>query len=230
MDNGWIKLYFKILDWQWYQDTNAKCLFLHCILKANWKDNYFMGTLIKRGEFATSYKTLSKELKLTIDQIRLARKKLEISENITITRHSKFLVISVVNYELFQQKPQSHPNHIPITSQQSKKNKNTKEVIKVSNSNNKLLLVEQVVGYMNELAQTNYKKSTKKTIGLINARLAEGFLIEDFKDVIYFKYNEWFKEPIKFNNGIMSNTYFRPNTLFGTKFEEYLEEYRRTYE
>lgn len=99
----------------------------------------------------------------------------------------------------------------------------------INNKNNNIIIVEQAINYMNELASTSFKSKTSKTISLITARLKEGFNIEDLKDVIYYKYKEWYEKPFKFKNGVMSDTYYRPNTLFGTKFEEYLQNYRREY-
>lgn len=96
-------------------------------------------------------------------------------------------------------------------------------------NNNLSCIAKEIIDYMNELAQTQFKYNTKKTLSLLNARLKEGFTKEHIKDVIYFKYNEWYKEPYKFSNGVMSDTYYRPNTLFGTKFEEYLERYNKEY-
>lgn len=92
---------------------------------------------------------------------------------------------------------------------------------------NNIIIVEQVIKYMNELAGTNYKYSTKKTQSMINARIKEGFSLEDLVSVVYFKYQSWVLKPFKFSNGVMSDKYFRPNTLFGTKFEEYLEDYKK---
>lgn len=96
-----------------------------------------------------------------------------------------------------------------------------------NNSNNKLLLVEQILDYMNKLGETSFKSTTKKTQKLINARSKEGFKLEDFKKVIYLKYKEWYENPIEFKNGVMSDTYFRPDTLFSTNFEGYLQEFSR---
>ena len=96
-------------------------------------------------------------------------------------------------------------------------------------SNINIIIVEQAIKYMNELAGTNFKPTSKKTQSLINARLKEGFDIEDLKDVIYCKYHEWFKNPVVFKNGVKSDTYYRPNTLFGTNFESYLEKYKKDY-
>lgn len=98
-----------------------------------------------------------------------------------------------------------------------------------NNTRRNISIVEQAIDYMNELAGTTFKATTKKTIQLINARLKEGFDIEDIKDVIYFKYNEWVVRKCVFKNGVSSDTYYRPNTLFSTNFEEYLQQYKKEY-
>lgn len=71
-----------------------------------------------------------------------------------------------------------------------------------------------IVGYLNEKAGTNYKHSSKKTQTCIHARLAEGFTEEDFKTVIDKKVADW--------TGTEWEKFIRPETLFGTKFESYL--------
>lgn len=96
-----------------------------------------------------------------------------------------------------------------------------------SKSKENVILVEQVIDYMNGLAGTNFKSTTKKTQSLINARVKEGATLEELVSVVYYKYQTWVVKPFKFSNGVMSDTYFRPNTLFGTKFEEYLEDYKK---
>ena len=89
--------------------------------------------------------------------------------------------------------------------------------------------VNEVINYMNELANTSFKTTTVKTRKLINARLKEGFSLEELKDVVYYKYNEWCLKPFKFKNGVMSDTYFRPQTLFSNNFESYLQDYQNRY-
>ena len=71
-----------------------------------------------------------------------------------------------------------------------------------------------IVSFLNEKAGTKYKATTDKTKRAINARLAEGFTVEDFKTVIGKKCAEWM--------GTDMEQYLRPETLFGTKFEGYL--------
>lgn len=130
----WIKIDRNILNWRWFTDRNTLQVFLWLLLNANIKPNGFMGTTVKRGEVATSYKTIASQSKMTENQARTAIQHLKTTGEITITRHSKFVVISIVNYDLYQGrnpitntiKTQSNHNQNPITSQQSK-NKRIKE-------------------------------------------------------------------------------------------------------
>lgn len=72
----------------------------------------------------------------------------------------------------------------------------------------------EVIEYLNMKAQTRYKASTPKTKQLIHARLSEGFILDDFKIVIDNKCADW--------KGTEFEKFLRPETLFGTKFEGYL--------
>lgn len=76
---------------------------------------------------------------------------------------------------------------------------------------------QEIIEYLNNAAGTKYKHSTKKTQSLIRARSNEGFTLDDFKRVIDNKVATWLKD----SNMVK---YLRPETLFGTKFEGYLNE------
>lgn len=76
-----------------------------------------------------------------------------------------------------------------------------------------------IVEYLNEKAGTKYRAKAEKTKRLIHARLAEGFTVDDFKTVIDKKCTEWM--------GTEWEKFLRPETLFGTKFESYLNEKTR---
>lgn len=75
-------------------------------------------------------------------------------------------------------------------------------------------IISPIISYLNEKAGTKYKASSKKTQACIKARIAEGFSIDDFKTVIDKKCADWI--------GTDYEQYLRPETLFGTKFESYL--------
>ena len=74
-----------------------------------------------------------------------------------------------------------------------------------------------IVDYLNEKTDSHYKATTPKTKQLVQARLKEGFSVDDFKTVIDKKTATWL-------NDNKMNKYLRPLTLFGTKFEDYLNE------
>ena len=78
-------------------------------------------------------------------------------------------------------------------------------------------LYTAVIAYLNERAGTKYKATTGKTQTCIHARMEEGFTLDDFKAVIDKKCAEWLNDP-------KMSKYIRPETLFGPKFEGYLNE------
>lgn len=97
-----IKIDRRMLEWEWYQDEHTKSLFLHCLLKANWKPGMFRGVEIKRGQFPTSIPKLEIELELTCNEVRTAIKHLKSTGTITVRTYAKFSVITVVKYEQYQ--------------------------------------------------------------------------------------------------------------------------------
>jgi uncharacterized phage protein (TIGR02220 family) len=80
--------------------------------------------------------------------------------------------------------------------------------------NKKSEIYSAIVDHLNEKAGTKYRANGQATQRHINARIAEGFTVDDFKTVIDKKCDEW--------KGGEMEKYLRPETLFGTKFESYL--------
>ena len=62
MKGDYVKINRSLLEWGWYQDKNTCRLFIHMLLKANWKDGFFLGIEIKRGSFVSSLAKLSEVL------------------------------------------------------------------------------------------------------------------------------------------------------------------------
>ncbi|MEH7523578.1 conserved phage C-terminal domain-containing protein [Bacillus sp. JJ1503] len=75
----------------------------------------------------------------------------------------------------------------------------------------------EVIQYLNDKTNATYRAGTRKSMELIRARWKEGFRLDDFKKVIDLKAAEWLNDP-------NWNKYLRPETLFGTKFESYLNQ------
>lgn len=93
------------------------------------------------------------------------------------------------------------------------------KILPNNNSDNtidKIDIYSRVVNELNAICGTHYKTSTKTTRDLIDARIKEGFTENDFFTVIAKKASTW--------KGTKMEQYLRPQTLFGTKFECYLNE------
>lgn len=75
---------------------------------------------------------------------------------------------------------------------------------------------KEIVDYLNEKTGKNFKHKTAKTRKFIEARWNQDFRLDDFKKVIDIKTDEWLNTD--------SDKYLRPETLFGTKFESYLNQ------
>ena len=83
-----------------------------------------------------------------------------------------------------------------------------------SESNSNVAAYVAIISYLNEKAGTAYKHTTKATQSHINARLGEGYTEDDFYTVIDKKCTEW--------RGMEFEKFLRPETLFGSKFDGYL--------
>jgi hypothetical protein len=138
MEDGWIKLYRKLIEWHHYKNGNTFRLFLHLLMTANiedkqWKD----GVVIKRGQVVTSIAKLAYELGLTDNQIRTSKNTLKNTGEITIKTTNKFSIITVCKFDDYQAKEQKRPQAKPqakpqattqSTSQQLKNNKEEKNI------------------------------------------------------------------------------------------------------
>lgn len=110
-------------------------------------------------------------------------------------------------------KPSASPEKETISPEKSIIVKESKDITKVSGNG---LPYKKIVGHLNQKANTNYRSTTKATQRYIKARFNEGFTLNDFLSVIDNKSYEWRGDP-------KMVTFLRPETLFGTKFESYLQ-------
>lgn len=94
-----------------------------------------------------------------------------------------------------------------------------KDILSEKSDSNTILNddIKDIIDYLNLKNESNYRSNTTKTRTLIKSRLKEGFTVEDFKTVIDKKVNQW-------KSDTKMSAYLRPETLFGTKFEGYLNE------
>ena len=84
------------------------------------------------------------------------------------------------------------------------------------NINKDINIIKDIIDYLNIILNTKYRYSTQAIQKHIKARLNEGFIYDDFVKVIDKKYDDWHSTDMA--------KYLRPETLFGTKFQSYLNE------
>ncbi len=113
--NGYFKLFRKLVQWGWYQNNNVKAVFLHCLIRVNFSDQPFEGMIIKRGQFVTSEKNLASELGLSRQQVRTAINKLKSTNEITTQSTNKFTIVTVTNWEKYQNGIENTTNEITNT-------------------------------------------------------------------------------------------------------------------
>lgn len=130
---GWIKLHRQMLEWEWYDDMNTKCLFLHLLLKANHKPTTYRGVPIARGQHLTSLDKLSKDTGLTVSQVRTSIKKLVSTGEITDGSQAGGRMVTVIGYDAYQandkdiDSPMTSESQDDSNKQECNNNKNEKK-------------------------------------------------------------------------------------------------------
>ena len=141
---GFVTILRQITEWQWYKSHTHRGVFLHLILKANFKDNKKGRTLIRRGSLVTSCQILADELNYTKKTILKTLRDLEDTGEIKRKTSNLGTTITICNYDLLQKygvltTPPSNTPSIPPSIPPSKRqvstnnnvNKETKKQVKV---------------------------------------------------------------------------------------------------
>lgn len=102
MKRGYIKLYRKFEDWEWYTDVNTKVTFLHLLLIANHKDCRYRSKMIRKGQLITTIKQLSFETGLSVEQVRRSLRKLEMTGEISRKSSNQNTLFTINNWEKYQ--------------------------------------------------------------------------------------------------------------------------------
>lgn len=160
----------------------------------------------------------------SVSTIRRTITKLENSNLIIIGKFNKLAIDNTkwyrINYELLE-----GMNRPSVQNEQTTCSKWTVGLSKMnrplpeSSTESSLIPIVEIINYLNHAAHKNFKPTTKSTKQSINARWREGFRLDDFKQVINNKVAEWL-------NDKEMDKFLRPDTLFGTKFESYLNQKR----
>lgn len=128
----------------------------------------------------------------------------------TVNKTHKEIVLENIEYSDTNSYIDKDNSHNKTDEDSLKENSN------IENINRDLKVYESVIEYLNKKTNKNFKHKTNKTKSLINARLSEGFELNDFYKVIDIKSRQWLGNDME--------KFLRPQTLFSNKFEGYLNE------
>jgi biotin operon repressor len=161
MNNGWIKLHRKILEWEWYSDTNVMRVFLHLLLKANHKEKTWKGVVVPEGCLITGRRSLSRALGMSEQSVRTSLEKLKSTNELTIKSTNKYSLIQLNNWGMYQQSNQQ-THQRTTTNNNVKKERKTIGENKFSQNNSKPMYKEPTIE-LDELGDPVYIKEPPTT-------------------------------------------------------------------
>lgn len=172
MQQGFISLHRKLLNWEWFTDVNVCHLFIYCLLRANYKPIKWRGFKIDRGEFITSLNHISIDTGLSVQQVRTALDKLKNTDVITKKQQGSNTLISIKNYSQYQESNKQDNNEITINQQRNNNEITTNNKDNNSNKENK---DNNIIFMKTEKKSDPYINPTKK------------YFLEQAKEILGFK-------------------------------------------
>ena len=237
---GWVKIHRSIQDhWIWEDPVKLKW-WLDLIMMANHQENKILinGELVivSSGERHTSEDKLATRWGVSRNTVRKFLTLLEKDGMISMKKSRQTgTTYKVLNYNVYQgfseEKKHQTAQRIEHQTAQQKDNDLNNELHINKNEKNeknekKKDIVEQeldpipyreIIDYLNQKAGKNFKHSAAGNKKVIKARWNEGYRVDEFKRVIDVKAAEWL-------NDENMNQYLQPSTLFGNKFDQYLNQ------
>lgn len=131
-NEGYIKLYRRMMKWGWYTDTPTKCVFLHLLFLACYEPCYYKSVHLEPGQAVSSIRQISTDTGISVQSVRTALNHLKSTQEITQCEHGKFSVFTITNYSDYQcanteaNKQVTQNQHSANTDPYIKKNKEVK--------------------------------------------------------------------------------------------------------
>lgn len=206
--------------------NNAKMLYmllfdrLELSLKNGWHDKegnvfqYYTNEQLMIDLNCNSNKTIIKIKK----ELKDAGLMTEVRQGMNLPNRIYLDVLNGSVESTFQEVQKVHIGSVENTLSEVQKVHTIKtENTKTENNNNKLLICKEVISYLNLKAKKNFKVDTASHQKFIKARLKEGYVLEDFKKVVDIMVAKW--------EGTEYEQYLQPQTLFGNKMDNYLNQH-----
>lgn len=223
MERGYLKLWRKSLESVVFNNPEVWKLWCWCLVKASYKKRW-KSVVTGRGEteveilpgqFIYGRKTAAKALRMNESTIRNRMEKLKKMGKIDIKPDTHYSIVTICNWESFQSEEDGKGQAKGQPKDNQRTTKGHKQEGKEGKEGKNNIPFLEIVSSLNEKIGKNYKPTTASTKKHILARWNEGFVLDDFKKVIDIKCGEW-KDDDKMSK------FLRPETLFGSKFEGYL--------
>ena len=108
LSEGWIKIDRNLLKWRWFSDTPTLVVWIYLLLQANYEERDFKTITIHRGELVRSQAQIAADTGLSLKNVRTALEHLEATGEVARRRHGQIVVISIPNYDRYQDNRQEN--------------------------------------------------------------------------------------------------------------------------
>lgn len=163
MQNSFIKIDRHIKEQSWWSSNNARSVYFYCLMMAD-----------ENGSFDTTLIELSSATGISVQQVRTALNKLEITNNITSRATNKLRTLTINGYDGCNAQQQAKQQAEQQAEQQTKEDK-------------KADIYKQIVDHYNENADKHYsrvRKVSDKLKKAIDARMHSGYTVDDILKAI----------------------------------------------
>ena len=237
---GWIKLYRELGDKPiWLESTSdQRSVLMALLMMVNYEPNKWewQGKQYEcmPGQVITSLPKIAERSGkgVSIQNVRTALKRFEKLGFLTDESTNKNRLITIVNWAIYQgsdDEPNRQTNRQLTGNQQAanrqltaiknirtKEGKN-KEVKDIVEQEPEPIPYREIIDYLNQKAGKSFKHSAAGNKKVIKARWNEGYKLDQFKRVVDNKCQDWL-------NDEKMSLYLQPSTLFGNKFDQYLNQ------
>jgi len=151
-------------------------LFIHCLIKSNFKEGNFQGIEVEKGSFITSLKHLSDETNISIQTIRTCLKKLQLTKEIDVKSTNKLTKITICKYESYQFESDEANKQLTNNQQTTNKQLTTIKEYKESKEEKNKTIIPSIDEFV------AYAISLKQNVNTDNVKLKfNSWLVNDWK-------------------------------------------------